>query len=97
MDNIKDIEIIKENIAELKNDILLCRVTLGMAVFNIAFVGECLYVSYDKINITAKLLSMLAIGSCFVLTCVSAEKIKRDKFTIDELKFEIEKKEGRGY
>ena len=97
MDSVKNIEIINENIKKLKKTILVKRVTLGLAATNIGIMGKCLATYWDKINISTKFIGMLAIGSCYVLSCFCCEHIKRDKFTVDELKFEIEKLEGRGY
>ena len=97
MDNIKNIEIISGNINKLKKTILVRRVTLGTAVANICIMGKCLSTYWDNINISTKFIGMIAIGSCYALSCLCTESIKRAKFRISELKFEIEKLEGKTY
>ena len=52
MDSIKNIEIINANIQSLKKNILVKRVTLGLAATNIGIMGKCLSSYWDKINIS---------------------------------------------
>ena len=91
--SIKNIEIINKNIKKLKGNIAIERITNFFAIVNMTIMGSNLYTYRDSIDISSKFIGMLAIGMCYVIFCTDNEKIKCNKFKIDELKFEIEKLE----
>ncbi len=90
-----DIEIINKNIDKFKSSIRLERITLYLSLVNMCIMGSTLYKYYDEINFSTKFISMVSIGMCFTLSGITNEKIKDDKFKMDELLFEKEKLEEK--
>ena len=96
MEDIKNIEIINKNIKKLKSSIRAERLTICMSLVNGGIVGDTLCNYGSELELYSKFVCMAVMGVCFTLFCTSAEKIKINKFKIDELKFEKEKLELDG-
>ena len=93
MEDIKNIEIISENIKKLKSSIRINRIFECMSLTNIAIIVDALHNYGSELEIYSKLIYMATAGVCLTVFCISAENVKAGKFKIDELKFEIEKLE----